>query len=225
MSLLVVETVWKQYQEEGGGTISVLRGASLTVSPGESVAIYGASGTGKSTLLHIMSGLDVPSRGLVTFEGAKLSQQTAVALARLRNQAIGFVFQFYHLLPEFTVEENVMLPCLLAGLSRAEARGRARSLLAGVGLQDRRGHRPSMLSGGEQQRVAIARALVQSPKIILADEPTGNLDAAMGAQVMALLQQQRAACGAAMVMVTHNGDLLRQVDRALELREGLLHAT
>lgn len=224
MPLLTIDTVWKSYQDEGKRTISVLRGASLNVEPGEFVAIYGASGSGKSTLLHIMGGLDAPNRGAVYFNGAPVYMKSEAERARLRNRGVGFVFQFYHLLPEFTAEENVMLPCILGGVPRADARQRAVALLHEVGLRERRSHRPHMLSGGEQQRVAIARALAQSPQVILADEPTGNLDTVMGSQVMELLLRKRIDCGAAMVMVTHNLQLLQHVDRAFELREGLLHA-
>ncbi len=224
MSLLTAEGVWKEYCGTSGGVVHVLRGASLEIQPGEFVAIYGASGTGKSTLLHTLGGLDAPNAGQIWFQGSSLYAGSADALAMFRNQTVGFVFQFYHLLPEFTAEENVMLPCILAGLSRRQAQSRAQELLAQVGLADRRAHAPHMLSGGEQQRVAIARALARSPKILLADEPTGNLDTAMGEHIMQILQEQRKACGAAMVMVTHNPQLLHHVDRSLELREGILHA-
>ncbi len=224
MPLLKADAIWKQYREARGETVAVLRGASLAIEPGEFVAVYGASGTGKSTLLHVLGGLDIPDAGQVWFNGSSLYGSTEQVLAQFRNRTVGFIFQFYHLLPEFSAEENVLLPCLLGGVSRRAAQQKAESLLEAVGLQDRRRHRPHMLSGGEQQRVAIARALAQSPHLLLADEPTGNLDTAMGEQIMELLQQQRKRSGAAMVMVTHNPSLLSQVDRAFELREGVLHA-
>jgi lipoprotein-releasing system ATP-binding protein len=222
MSRLSARGLWKQYQE-AGATTAVLHGASLEIADGEFVAVYGASGTGKSTLLHILGGLDRPEKGDVEFEGEPLYTRSEKALAAYRNRSVGFVFQFYHLMPEFTAEENVMIPCLISGVRRNVAKARATELLDTVGLSDRRTHRPAQLSGGEQQRVAIARALAQSPKLLLADEPTGNLDEAMGQHVMELLRSMGAASGASIVMVTHNPDLIESTDRRLELREGVLH--
>ncbi|MBI4237933.1 MAG: ABC transporter ATP-binding protein [Deltaproteobacteria bacterium] len=222
MWLLAAEGLVKQYRSNGS-ELTVLRGASLMVRSGEFVVLYGASGSGKSTLLHVLGGLDRPDAGEVAFQGQALYRQSEAALAAYRNTAVGFVFQFYHLLPELSVEENVMLPALLAGLRRSAARTRARDLLAAVGLSERLTATPGTLSGGEQQRVAIARALIQTPPLLFADEPTGNLDPERGAQVMALLRGLQRGRDTTVIMVTHNRELMLPTDRRLELREGMIH--
>ncbi|MBI2343353.1 MAG: ABC transporter ATP-binding protein [Deltaproteobacteria bacterium] len=222
MSAIAAQGIWKGYRGDGGEVV-VLRALSFTVARGEFIVVYGASGSGKSTFLHILGGLDRPDRGDVCVDGEALYRLTEPALARYRNKTVGFVFQFYHLLPEFTAEENVMVPMSIGGMRRHTARRRAETLLARVGLGERRHHYPSALSGGEQQRVAIARALGQSPAFIFADEPTGNLDEARGAQIMQLLRETVREHGTTIVMVTHNPALMAAGDRRVELREGMLH--
>lgn len=223
MSLLRAEGIWKAYDVDGRD-VQVLLGADLEVGEGEFVVVRGASGSGKSTLLHILGGLDRPLRGGVAFRGQSVYEQREVELARFRNREVGFIFQFYHLLPELTARENVMLPCLIGGVSRKEAGARADELLSLVGMAPRAAHVPQQLSGGEQQRVAMARAVAQRPRLLLADEPTGNLDATMGAHVMQLLRTVWREQHMAVVMVTHNRELMDANDRQLELRSGVLHA-
>jgi lipoprotein-releasing system ATP-binding protein len=208
----------------GGGWVEVLRGIDVDVAAGETVAIVGPSGSGKSTLLHCLGGLDRPDAGAVSIRGADLFGRRDEALARIRNREIGFVFQFHHLLPDFTALENVMLPVLIRGATRAEAAERARRGLDEVGLLPRATHAPSELSGGEQQRVAVARALVNDPAVVLADEPSGNLDPATGASLHALLEGLRRSRGATFVIATHDPALARTAGRVLALREGRLHA-
>ncbi|MBI2368818.1 MAG: ABC transporter ATP-binding protein [Deltaproteobacteria bacterium] len=200
--------------------IEVLRGIDLEVGPGERVAIVGASGVGKSTLLHIMGGLERPSSGEVLFAGVSLCALDARRLAAFRNRRIGFVFQFHHLLPEFTALENVMMPALIAGVARAEAEQRARAILGEVGLGDRLTHKPGALSGGEQQRVAVARALSLRPDVLLADEPTGNLDARTGEGVHELLVRLNEELGTTLVIVTHNPSLTKQMTRVVRMHDG-----
>ena len=185
--------------------------------------IYGASGSGKSTLLHILGGLDRPTGGKVYFEGQNLSEMNEDEITRFRNESIGFVFQFYYLLPEFTALENVMIPCLIAGIPRKEAKERAKDALNEVALSPRAHHKPSELSGGEQQRVALARAAVMHPKIILADEPTGNLDRQTGEQIFDYLLRLNRDDKISMIIVSHNQELLRQLPHTLLLRDGKLH--
>jgi len=206
----------------GDRQLEILRGIQLSVGPGDSLAILGVSGVGKSTLLHVLGGLERPTEGLVSYDGQDLYSLPPDALAAFRNQTLGFVFQFHHLLPEFDAEENVMMPCLLAGWSRADAQLRAEEMLESVGLSDRRRHRPGKLSGGERQRVAIARALVLSPKIVLADEPTGNLDPRTAGAVEDVLLQLNADAGTALIMVTHNEDLARRLAKRVDLVDGVL---
>jgi len=204
------------------GPLEVLRGADLDVSQGEMVAIVGASGVGKSSLLHVLGGLDAFEAGTVSIGGADIHAMTDEARVRYRNRHVGFVFQFHHLLPEFTALENVEMPLRIAGTPAAERRARAQELLARVGLADRATHRPAALSGGEQQRVAIARALVARPTVLLADEPTGNLDEATAADLHRLLEEMHAEHGLTSVIVTHNPILAAACDRVLRLEGGRL---
>lgn len=205
---------------EGHAAIDVLDGLYLEYNAGEVVGIFGASGSGKSTLLHIIGGLDRPTSGSVLFRGEDIYLYREDRLAAFRNRTVGFVFQFYHLLPEFNALENVMLPCLIAGIPKSEARDRALSALEKTGLIGRRTHRPSELSGGEQQRVAISRAIVMSPEILLADEPTGNLDKRTGRGVMETLKELNARDKMGIIMVTHDISLIDDMDRKLELQDG-----
>jgi lipoprotein-releasing system ATP-binding protein len=202
--------------------VVVFRNLSLEVRRGEMVAVVGASGSGKSTLLHLLGGLDAPSAGSVILEQFDIAKFTELDLARLRNGKIGFVFQFHHLLPEFTALENVMMPLLVGGLAKQEARERALDLLGRVGLAARVAHRPGELSGGERQRVAVARALVTKPTLLLADEPTGNLDQRTGAEVSELIRHLHETEHLTSVIVTHNEQLAATCDRVLHLRDGHL---
>jgi lipoprotein-releasing system ATP-binding protein len=204
----------------GPEIVRVLRGVTLAVEPGESVAVVGASGVGKSTLLHLLGTLDRPTGGRVVFAGEDVFTRSEAGLARLRREAIGFVFQFYNLLGEMSALENAMLPALLQRLPVSEARARAVAALHEVGLGDRTAHRPGELSGGEQQRVAIARALVGHPRIILADEPTGNLDPKTSELIWDLFVQLQASLRVAFVIATHNHDLARRADRGYRLVDG-----
>lgn len=204
--------------------LDILRGVNLKVEPGETLAVLGASGSGKTTLLHLMGGLDKASRGRVTFRGRELSSLPRGATARIRNQEIGFVFQFHHLLPEFTALENVAMPGLINGLSKSEAFSRAQDALALVGLKERSKHRVTTLSGGERQRAAVARAILMRPGVVLADEPTGNLDERTGDKVGRLLLELNKELGTTLVVVTHNHALAQLMSRRLELRSGELYA-
>ncbi len=208
----------------GERDLEVLRGLEFRLGEGGSVAILGVSGSGKSTLLHILGGLEPPSAGQVLYGGRDIYQLDPPELALFRNREIGFVFQFHHLLPEFDAEENTMMPCLLAGWPRRRARDRAREMLASVGLSDRRTHRPGKLSGGERQRVAIARSLAMSPRVLLADEPTGNLDPRTAETVEELLLRLNAESGTALVLVTHNEKLAGRLSKKLYLVEGRLES-
>jgi lipoprotein-releasing system ATP-binding protein len=204
------------------GAIAVLRGLSLRVDRGEMVAIVGASGVGKSTLLHVLGGLDRAERGAVRVAGEDIGALSDDALVAFRNRHVGFVFQFHHLLPEFTALENVLMPLRIARRPLAEARPRAESLLARVGLADRLGHRPGMLSGGEQQRVAMARALAMGPALLVADEPTGNLDEHTAESLHELLREMHRDAGLTSVIATHNARLAALCDRVLRLEDGVL---
>jgi len=214
--ILVARGLRKTYTL-GRQQVEVLRGVDLTVRRGEVLVIVGASGAGKSTLLHLLGGIDAPTAGTVMFEGTSLFELSNVARTRLRNQRVGFVFQSYHLLPELDALENVCVPAWLAGV-RESTRGL--ELLQTVGLGDRREHRPNELSGGEQQRVAIARAMVNRPVLLLADEPTGNLDSKTGETILELLFGLRQELGTTLVMVTHDEHLARRGDRVLTIADG-----
>lgn len=221
-ALLVARGLRKSYEGGDGLPIDVLSGLDLSVTRGEFVAIVGASGAGKSTLLHLLGALDRPTAGTVALGGEEYHALNGVALASLRSRRIGFVFQFHHLLREFTALENVMLPQLIAGMGEAAARGRAEELLAAVGLAGRMSHEPGRLSGGEQQRVAVARALANDPMLLLADEPSGNLDAHNAERLHDLFAGLARQFETAVVAVTHNPLLSQRADRILTLDEGRL---
>jgi lipoprotein-releasing system ATP-binding protein len=200
--------------------VDVLKGIDLIFSRGEKAAIVGASGVGKTTLLHVLGTLDRPTAGKVLFEGKDIYTLSEKNLAVFRNREIGFVFQFHHLLPEFNALENTIMPCLIQGIPKKEALARAEAILTLVGLQDRFSHKPGELSGGEQQRVAVARALVLEPKILLADEPTGNLDTKTGESVFDLLQELNRIKEVTLIVVTHNPKLAEKMSRQIELLDG-----
>ena len=200
--------------------VEVLKGLDLEIKGRDTVAVVGASGSGKSTLLYVLGTLDRPSGGQVLFAGRSLFEQSPQELARFRNENIGFVFQFHHLLPEFSAVENTMMPLLIAQVGKKEARERAEELLRQVGLEERLRHRIGQLSGGEQQRVAIARALVREPQLILADEPTGNLDRKTGEQIIELFNQLNLEKGITFLMVTHNLELSKRFRRTVEIIDG-----
>jgi lipoprotein-releasing system ATP-binding protein len=221
-AILEAAGLWKVYQGGDGLPIEVLSGVDLAVNRGEFVAIVGSSGSGKSTLLHLLGALDVPSAGAVQLDGRRYAELDSDALAMVRNRKIGFVFQFHHLLREFTALENVMLPLLIAGEEEVKARSRAEELLAAVGLAGRMSHRPAALSGGEQQRTAVARALAADPLVVLADEPSGNLDAANSERLHQLFGRLSREFETALVVVTHNRNLAARADRVLSLEGGRL---
>ena len=221
-AVLVGDDLRKVYHGEDGSELVVLDGVTVRVRRGEVVAVVGASGAGKSTLLHLLGGLDRPSVGTVTLAGERLDRLDDVELARARNANLGFVFQFHHLLREFNALENVMMPQLIGGRSRKEAEARARELLEQVGLAERMTHRAWQLSGGEQQRVAVARALANRPLVLLADEPSGNLDTHTSEKLHDLFFRLRSEHGVAMMIATHNRELADRADRVLRLREGRL---
>lgn len=209
---------------DGPRTVRVLPGIDLDIAAGETVAIVGESGVGKSTLLHLLGGLERPTAGTVRVAGFDLATRSDREVARFRNRKVGFVFQFHHLLPDFTALENVMMPCLIGGSSAQEASMRATEVLRRVGLGERLSHRPGELSGGEQQRVAVARAVVTRPAVVLADEPTGNLDPHTGDEVERLLLDMNREAGITCVVVTHNDRLAAAMDRTLRLVDGRLEA-
>ena len=217
--LLVLEDIYKSFMHRGN-VIEVLKGIGLVVNPGESLAIMGASGVGKSTLLNIMGSLDPPTKGTIKFGGRSLYEMDELALCRFRNMEVGFVFQFHHLLPEFNALENTMAPALIARYPKKESAEMAKEVLGKVGLDKRLTHRTGELSGGEQQRVAIARALIMKPRLILADEPTGNLDWSTGQEVAELLCRLSSEQGMAMVIATHNQRLAEKMSKQREIVGG-----
>ena len=221
-SVLSARDVRKVYAGGDGRPLEILAGVDLDVAPGEFIAIVGASGAGKSTLLQLLGALDRPTSGQIILDGVELSRADAGTLERLRNLRIGFVFQFHHLLRDFTALENVMLPLRIAGVSPARARERAVDLLTRVGLEQRLTHRPPMLSGGEQQRVAVARALANDPRVVLTDEPSGNLDFAQADRLHSLLATLARDFETALVVVTHNRQLAARADRILAVEDGRL---
>ncbi|MEX2527375.1 MAG: ABC transporter ATP-binding protein [Gemmatimonadota bacterium] len=212
----------KSFRLGDGSELQVLQGVDLAVRTGEVVAVLGTSGSGKSTLLHLLGALDRPDAGEVSVGGVGLAELSDVAVARIRNQRLGFVFQFHHLLREFTALENVMMPCLVGGMSRSLARERGEELLEAVGMAERLENRPWQLSGGEQQRVAVARALANRPLVLLADEPSGNLDSRTSLRLHDLLFELRGRDDLALVLVTHNRELADRADRILVLESGVL---
>ncbi|MEI8595904.1 lipoprotein-releasing ABC transporter ATP-binding protein LolD [Photobacterium sp. Hal280] len=222
-SLLVCQHLSKVYREAQLET-QVLNDISLQIEAGELVAIVGSSGSGKSTLLHLLGALDAPTSGDVYFKGKKLNGMSANKQARIRNQDIGFVYQFHHLLSDFSAEENVAMPLMIGGVSAAAAKEQARQILGQVGLSHRTSHRPSELSGGERQRVAIARALVNKPALVLADEPTGNLDHKTALEIYDLMRKLNQESGTAFLVVTHDNELAGKLDRCLHMQDGQLAA-
>jgi lipoprotein-releasing system ATP-binding protein len=217
--LIQVQQLLKSYGN-GIKRVEVLKGVDLNFSRGERAAIVGASGVGKTTLLHVLGTLDRPTGGKVFYEGKDIYALNEKELALFRNREIGFVFQFHHLLPEFSALENTMMPCLIQGIPKKESAARAEAILTLVGLKERLSHKPGELSGGEQQRVAVARALVLEPKILLADEPTGNLDTKTGESVFDLLQELNQIKGVTLIVVTHNLKLAEKLSRQIQLIDG-----
>ena len=217
--LLFLHAISRRFRQ-GDNTLDILKSAELAVWPGQSVALIAPSGAGKSTLLHIAGLLEQPDAGEVYIDSVATSNLTDLERTRIRRNDIGFVYQFHHLLPEFSAVENVMLPQMIRGLKKSEARTRASELLSYLGLKDRLEHRPAELSGGEQQRVAIARAVANAPRILLADEPTGNLDQRTSQRVFATMSQLVRASGLAAIIATHNLDIASQMDRRVTIREG-----
>lgn len=224
MSNLVLkcENVGKSY-DDGALSVNVLSGLNLEVAEGQSVSIIGSSGSGKSTLLHILGGLDKPSEGRITLMGSDLGALSQKELGQLRNRYLGFVYQFHHLLPEFSALENVMMPLLIGKKPKAEAEAQAVAMLEKVGLKARMLHRPSELSGGERQRAAIARALVTRPKCLLADEPTGNLDRKNAQNVLDMMLDLKSELGTSLIVVTHDDELAARFERVMTMQDGRLH--
>jgi len=222
MNVLEAYDIAKTYRGGDGSTLNILNGVNLSVKRGEMIAIVGESGAGKSTLLHVIGALDRPTRGYVLIDGEPINDRTDDELAVIRNRKVGFVFQYHHLLREFSALENVMMPIRIAGATVSKAQSRAEELLARVGLSGRMHHRPSELSGGEQQRTAVARALAVDPAVVLADEPTGNLDHRNGERLHEVFAQLARDLEIGLVVVTHNRSLAARADRALLLEDGHL---
>lgn len=219
--ILRLENVRRSYKV-GGGVVDVLRGVNWELERGRWACLLGASGSGKTTLLHLIGALEKPDAGSIEVAGVNLNKLSRTAAAEFRNNRLGFIFQAYHLLPELNIRENVMLPGMLAGKSRKESRERAESLLETVGLKERMHHRPNELSGGEQQRAAIARALINDPELLLADEPTGNLDTRTGEGILELFAQLRAERpDRSIVMITHNQEIAQLCDPVVQLKDGV----
>jgi lipoprotein-releasing system ATP-binding protein len=225
MNVLEAHDIAKSYRGGDGSTLHILNGVNLAVKRGEMIAIVGESGAGKSTLLHVIGALDRPTRGYVLIGGEQINERTDDELAAIRNRKVGFVFQYHHLLREFSALENVMMPLRIAGVAEPEARSRASELLSRVGLSGRMHHRPSALSGGEQQRTAVARALAVDPAVVLADEPTGNLDHRNADLLHEVFSQLARDLEIGLVVVTHNRTLAARADRALLLEDGCLTDT
>jgi lipoprotein-releasing system ATP-binding protein len=221
--LVQVEALTKTFIHEGN-EVKILKGIDLTINAGEMLSVVGASGAGKSTLLHLLGTLDLPTSGRILFQGEDITRYPSSQLAAFRNQHLGFVFQFHHLLPEFSAVENVMMPGLIRGTKRIEMDKRARKILGEVGLGHRMTHRPGELSGGEQQRVALARALVMEPKLVLADEPTGNLDSKTSEQMHDLVFDLNREHGTTFLIVTHSRDLAQLMPRVVTMRDGRVQA-
>lgn len=219
--LLICEHLSKVYQE-GALSTQVLKDVCFSINESEMMAIVGSSGSGKSTLLHLLGGLDTPSEGEVIFRGQHINRLSSDQRAAIRNKDLGFIYQFHHLLPDFTALENVAMPLLIGGMNKSESFDRATKMLDAVGLAHRSGHRPSELSGGERQRVAIARALVNQPALVLADEPTGNLDLRNADAIFELLGELNKTQGTAFLVVTHDMKLAHRLSRQLEMRDGHL---
>lgn len=220
--LLEADNLWKSYKEGSGATLNILRGVNLTIRSGEKIAIVGSSGSGKSTLLHLLGGLDKPSNGHVLIDNRDFASMSEAVRCRIRNRNLGFIYQFHHLLPEFTALENVAMPMLMRGGSTNKAIDRARLLLEKVGMIGRLHHKPSELSGGERQRTAIARALCAEPRCILADEPTGNLDPGTADQVVDVIFKLNKDFHTSLVIVTHDMDLARKMDKVYHIESGQL---
>ncbi|HAZ7572711.1 lipoprotein-releasing ABC transporter ATP-binding protein LolD [Legionella sp. PATHC032] len=221
--ILTSQKLYKSYHD-GTSTVEVLKGVDLAITKGDRIAIIGPSGSGKSTLLHLLGGLDKPTRGAITLGDVNWQKINEKQRCQLRNQQLGFVYQFHHLLPEFTALENVMMPLLLAGMAVKDAEEKAINMLEQVGLKPRLAHKPAQLSGGERQRVAIARALVHQPHCVLADEPTGNLDEATARKVFDLMLDLNKKMNTALVIVTHDQRIAERMERVLVLHEGTLYA-
>ncbi len=211
--------------DEGGATLEVLSGVDLSVAPAERMAIIGASGSGKTTLLQIMGGLDTPTSGEVLVGGQAMHEMSEVGKGKLRNRYLGFVYQFHHLLPEFSAAENVAMPLMIRRVGKVDALNQAQALLERVGLGERLTHKPGELSGGERQRTAVARALITRPKLVLADEPTGNLDAGNGEHVLQLMLELNRELETSLVIVTHDHSIAERMDRIMILENGRLHAS